>query len=207
MGLTLAELLPDYRASLNDARTVFADDDSDFTRHLRTAAAALSREKRPRTAVASVQVAVGVGEYPDVPDDLIAPKVCTWGNNGAPVWHLPPTAPPALTVLGEGSGRVLLLTPAPTFEQIRSWGSTLRYYYLAEHFITDAPATSTLHSKDRALLYLRAQMEAMRELSFRAYKKPVTLRAGDGLGGAVASKNQTPPAMWDLLRQEYEATR
>lgn len=206
MGLTLADLLPDYRASLNDARTVFADDDSDFIRHLKTAAAALSREKRPRTAVASVQVQPGQAEYPQVPDDLIAAKVCTWGNTGAPVWTLPPTPPPVLTVLGEGAGRVLLLTPAPTMEQVCCWGSTLRYYYLAEHRITADAQTSTLHSKDRALLYLRAQMEAMRELSFRNYKKPVTLRAGDGLGGAVASKNQTPPALWVLLRQEYEAT-
>lgn len=207
MGLTLAELLPDYRASLNDARSVFAEDDSDFVRHLRTAAAALSREKRSRTAVAQIQVQAGVAEYLDVPDDLIAPKVCTWGNNGSPVWHLPPTPPPALTVIGDGTGRILLLTPPPTCEQVKAWGSTLRYYYLAEHHITNDPATSTLHSKDRALLYLRAQMEAMRELSYRAYKKPITLRAGDGIGGAVASKNQTPPAMWDLLRQEYEAAR
>lgn len=206
MGLTAAQLLPDYRASLNDARTVFADDDSDFLRHLRVAAAALSREKRPRTALASITVQAGVNEYADVPDDLITPKVSTWANTGAVVWRLPPTPPPVLTVLGEGAGRVLLLTPAPTVEQINCWGSTLRYYYLGEHAITDDATTSTLHSKDRALLYLRAQMEAMRELSFRNYKKPITLRGGDGLGGAVASKNQTPPALWDLLRQEYEAT-
>lgn len=207
MGLTLNELLPDFKASLNDAATVFAPDDTDFARQLRTAAAALAREKRPRTALAQIQVQPGQAEYPDVPDDLIAPKVCTWAHGGTAVWHLPPTPPPALTVLGEGTGRVLLLTPAPTPEQIKCWGSTLRYYYLAEHRITDSALTSTIQSKDRALLYLRAQMEAMRELSFRNYKKPITLRGGDGLGGAVASKNQTPPALWDLLRQEYEAAQ
>lgn len=206
MGLTLTDLMTDYRASLHDAQSAFAADNSDFERHLRVAAAALSREKRPRTAVGSVQVAAGVGEYTSVPAALIAPKAHSWGQGASPVWNLPPTPPPVLTVAEDETGRVLVLTPPPTAAQISAWGSTLRYYYLAEHQITDSAATSTLHSKDRALLYLRAQMEAMRELSFRNYKKPVTLRGGDGLGGAVASKNQTPPALWDLLRQEYEAT-
>lgn len=207
MGLRFADLLPDYKASLNDAASVFtAADDADYKRHLSIAAAALSREKRPRTVAADLTVTAGVGEYTGVPADLIAPKVSLWNNGHASPWTLPPGPLPTLSVLGDGDGRVMVLQPAPTAAQIACFGATYRYYYLAEHAITTDAATSTLLPKDKALLILRAQIEAMRELSFRAYKKPITLRAGDGVAGGVASKNQTPPALWDLLRAEYEAS-
>lgn len=204
MGLRFADLLPDYKASLNDAASAFtAAADADFKRHLVVAAAALSREKRPRTVAASFAVQADVAEYGDVPEDLIDTKVSLWNNGHASPWNLPPGPLPTLHVIGADENRRLLLMPAPSAQQVACFGATYRYYYLAEHAITDDAATSTLATRDKALLLLRASVEAMRELSLRAYKKPITLRAGDGIGGGVASKNQTPPALFDLLMEEY----
>jgi hypothetical protein len=230
MGLSLADLLPDYRASLNDAASAFpgvpatpgtpageggdppavpgdpGDPDADLRRHLIVALSALSREKRPRTRLASITLAEGVAEYPDVPADLLLVKVAVWPQRYVAPWNLPPGPLPLIGVAEAEDGRVITLRPAPTAEQVRMFGAEYRYYYFAAHALTDSATTSTLLEKDRALLLLRAQAEAMRELSFRGYKKPVTLRAGSGVGGAQVSKNQTPPALWDLLMQEYRTT-
>jgi hypothetical protein len=66
----------------------------------------------------------------------------------------------------------------------------------------DNAADTTVTAADRGLLLLRAQVEAMRELSVRAAAKPVQLR--DGLSGVA--RNSTPAALHEvLLRVFWEA--
>lgn len=207
MGLAWGDLLPDYKASLNDAANVFTgsevDPDADFKRHLTRAAEALSREKRTRTVMAELTLVAGQSLYEDVPDDLIVTKVSAWPENYVLPWDAPSGPMPSLRCIETATGRAIALTPAPSSAQLAKFGSTYRYYYLAQHFITEEASTSTLAVKDQALLMLRAQVEAMRELSFRGYAKPVTLRGGAGVAGSQQTRNQTPAALWDLLMQEY----
>lgn len=207
MALTLATLLPDYKASLSEAASAFRgtedDADADFKRHLRTAVIEVSRTKRPRTLSASFTVVADQAEYGDVPADLITPKVAAWGRSGLAPWNLPRPPLPTLSLAESGGSRVLVLQPPPRADQIAAFGSTYAYYYYARHSIE--PGSESLPDADAPLVILRAQVEAMRELTFRNYNKPVTLRAGSGLGGAVMSKNMTPPAIYEMLLKEYQA--
>lgn len=206
MGLTLADLLPDYTASLNSARAVFGKDGTqeqsdNLTRHLRAAARALALEKRPRTRQGTFTLTAGVADTTDVPSDLLLPKVGIWGigNLGEP-WCLPPGPLPILTLSETDAGRQLTLTPAPSAAQIATFGAQYRYYYFAAHQITDDAATSTLDERDRNLVILRAQVEAMRETALRNAHMPVTLRDGMGSPGG----NTTPSALYAALLAEYQ---
>lgn len=206
MGITLTSLLPDYRASLNSARLVFGEDGTpeqtaNLTRHLNAAAVAISLGKRPRTKQASLALAEGQGTYAAVPVDLLIPKVGIWGTSyQAEPWNAPRGPLPTLTLSETDDGQVLNLSPPPTASQLLAYGCTYAFYYFAAHKITDDPGTSTLQEKDRQLLILRAQVEAMRETAIRSAHKPVTLRDG---GGGVG-RNTTPAALYAALLQEYE---
>lgn len=206
MGLTLADVLPDYKASLNDAATTFrgidADAEADFKRHLRTALVAVSREKRQRTCLGEFTVTAEVADYP-APDAVLMPKLQAWSTRYVPAWDAPNEPLPTIRLVEVADARTLVLSPAPSARQIACYGSTFRYYYLALHQLTDDAGTSTLQSSDLPLLILRAQVEAMRELAFRGYGKPVTLRAGSGAAGSMMTRNQTPAALYDLLLDEY----
>lgn len=205
MGLTWDQLLPDYVASLNDAASTFkgTEDDAqaDFRRHLLRAADALSREKRTLTAVGELQVSAGVAMY-DAPANLLLPKLQAWSQLHVQPWDAPNEPMPVVLLIDTPEGKKLRLQPAPSPNQIRCFGSTFRYYYLVAHAITEDAATSTLTEGARHLLYLRAQVEAMRELAFRGYAKPVTLRAGSGVGASPA-RNMTPAALHQALLDEY----
>lgn len=209
MGLIWTELLPDYVASLNDAASTFkgSEDDAqaDFRRQLRAAAGVLSREKRTLTAVGELQVSAGVALY-DPPGNLLLPKLQAWAQGHVQPWNAPNEPMPVVVQVDTPEGKKLRLQPAPSTSQIRCYGSAFRFYYLVAHAITDDAATSTLGEGARHLLYLRAQVEAMRELAFRGYAKPVTLRAGAGAGGSMMTRNQTPAALYDLLLSEYRDT-
>jgi hypothetical protein len=207
VGLTIAELLPDYRASLNDAALVFGQDNSDdqkknLTRHLTIAARKLAIGKRPRTRQATLSLVADQSSYGPVPEDLLLTKVSTWGITNRPQWHLPAGPLPILTLVDDdGTGsRAIVLTPAPTSEQICAFGSSYPFYYFAEHAITSDAATSTLQEKDRGLVILGGQVEAMREMAMRSIGKPVTLR--DANGGGVA-RNMTPAALYEKLLAEF----
>lgn len=205
MGLTWNELLPGYVASLNDAASTFkgTEDDAqaDFRRHLLRAADALSREKRTLTAVGELQVSAGVAMY-DAPANLLLPKLQAWSQLHVQPWDAPNEPMPVVLLIDTPEGKKLRLQPAPSPNQIRCFGSTFRFYYLVAHAITEDAATSTLTEGARHLLYLRAQAEAMRELAFRGYAKPVTLRAGSGVGASPA-RNMTPAALHQALLDEY----
>lgn len=207
MGLTVTDLLPDYKASLNSARSVFGEDNTseqtaNLTRHLQAAARAIALGKRPRTRQGLLTLVADQPSYASVPDDLLLPKVALWGMaNMARPWCNPPGALPILTLAdGVDGAPQLMLTPAPSAEQIAVYGTEYRYYYFAAHQITDQVDTSTLQERDRALVILRAQVEAMRETAIRNAHKPVTLRdGGGGLG-----RNTTPAALYEQLLAEYE---
>jgi len=211
MGLVAADLLPDYTASLNDAAAVFGTDTTaptlteNLTRHLQIAARALSSDgKRPLVRIGTLAVVAGQGRYDDVPDDLVMPRTTTWNTGcdafGEPLqqWNLPIGPLPGV-FLGDG---FLLLMPAPNAAQVRVFGSAFTFTYLAAHAVTDAAETSTLTDADKNLLLLRAQVEAMREMTMRNIHKPVSLRSAGA--GAVPS-NMQPAALYEKLLAEYKA--
>jgi len=212
MGLTAAELLPDYQASLSDAAGVFGDDtttptlEQNLTRHLKVAALALSVDgKRPLVKSAEFTVVAGTARYAEVPDDLVVPRANLWPTYAAQSlqpWEQPIEPLPAIYKITTAAGDVLMLSPAPTCAQVRAYGSTFGYTYLAAHAVTDDADTSTLLVTDKNLVILRAQVEAMREMAFRNIHKPVNLKAA---GGGAVSSNMQPSALYEKLLEEYRS--
>jgi hypothetical protein len=202
MPVTFANLLTDYKASLNDAASVFTDaHDADFKRHLNAAARALALGKRPRTKVGELTLVADQQTYTTVPADLLLPKSALWGLSGEAPWNLPRGPLPTLTLAtGDDDAPMLVLSPAPTACQIAAYGSTYRYWYFAAHTLTDAECT--IAERDVNLVILRAQVEAMRELTFRNFIKPVTLRAGSGAAGSQP-RNGQPAHLFEALLHEF----
>jgi len=202
MALSLADVLPDYKAALHDAASVFkgtqADPDADFKRHLQTAARALGRDgKRSATQLGTLTLLAGQATYTDVPADLVAPKVSDWGVGEQPAWMIPPGALPVMRLATQDGAPVLVLRPAPSAAQIAAFGAAYRYYYLAAP-VLDADA-STVADADRDLLVLRAMVEAARELVNRNLHKPVAMQPGSG----SYPSNQTPAGWYQMLLDEY----
>lgn len=200
--MSRADLCADLLASLHDASEIFARGVDDMVPLLDTAAADFSRH-RPLTKLGTLTAEVGRMVYP-APADIYLFKSSLWGI--APVakakpWerHWPGPMPDVRQVYG-ASGYELHLTPAPTQLQIMSLGSEFRYYYFATHTIATDAADTTLMPGDRFLLLLRAQAEAMRELTMRNVKKPVQMR--DGLHSSP--RNMTPAALHAELMKEWE---
>jgi hypothetical protein len=108
---------------------------------------------------------------------------------------------PRVAAVNEGSAWSLVFDPAPTQAHLDAYGSTFRFWYYGTHS-ADANG-STLAAPDRPLLLLRAQAEAMRELSMRNINKPVQLR--DGHSGQP--RNSTPAALYRELLAEWEKAR
>jgi len=214
MPLTLASLLPDYKASLHDAASVFrgtpagadpttqpADPDADFKRHLLTAVRAIGVDgKRSCTKLGQLTLQAGVAKYTDVPADILIPKASDWGIGAVPVWQQPAGALPIVRLTTDvDDTAVLVLSPPPSAEQISAYGADYRYYYLATPVLTDAG--STLKEGDRDLIILRAMVEATRELVNRNLHKPVQLSPGSG----SYPSNQTPASWHQVLLAEYKA--
>lgn len=206
---TTEELVALHKRSLQDTASLFnAAADADFVRHLRIAARAVSERKRTRTLPAALTVASGQSLY-DAPADLLEVKIGAWGvaeQHTAP-WNAPRGPLPSLRrVENPATGLVQIqLSPAPSAAQIDCYGPSYPYYYLAMHLVPDTGA-STVTDRELDLVLLRAKVEAMRELSIRNHNKPVTLRAAQGLGDAVLTKNMTAPALYAQLLQEYNET-
>lgn len=200
MGIALADLLSDYKASLHDAAAVFADDGSDLLRHLRTACREVGRHKRPRTLTSEVTLVADQVEYTGVPDDLLLPKISQWGHVNVKPWLAVRDPLPVIGLL-DGSTRKLLLRPPPTAAQIGAYGATYVYYYLAAHTLDVDAGTTTVAEQDRDLVILRAQAEAMRELAMRDAGKPVSLRGGSPSGSSP--KIGTAAALYQSLLAEF----
>lgn len=201
MGIAYADLLIDYRTSLQDAASMFSDDGADFLRHLKLAAREVARVKRPRTLTHTVTIEAGKSEYPGVvPDDLLMCKAATWGHLGDQPWRYPRGPIPILSVTAH-TPRRLVLTPAPTAEQVAAFGTAFTFFYLAGHTF-DVAGDTSLTDADRDLVILRAQAEAMRELAIRDVAKPVTLRGGSASGSAP--KVAVPAALYQSLLAEWD---
>ncbi len=199
-----ADLVTDLKASLNDAASTFnAANDADFNRHLDMAAMDLGRVRR-RTLAGTITLQADVSEY-DAPTDMLMPKMASWGANekaAAKPWDASyPGRLPRMSMFGDPGASQIILSPAPTQNQISLLGSSYRFFYFAGHVIGDGQNTqTTVREGDRGLLLLRAQAEAMKELSMRGSKKPVQLR--DGMNSAP--KNGTPAALFEQLMREFE---
>lgn len=201
-GMGLGELVSDLKRSLHDAAGAFDQAaDADFKRLLNMAAVAM-QAKRPRTLLGSVTLQAGQPVYPITAPNFARYKTYQWGSPQRQPWEpCYPGALPRVSAEQQGSGWVLAFDPAPSALHIAAYGATFPFWYFASHTLGDAPENTTLQLADRPLLLLRAQAEAMRELSMRNINKPTQLR--DGL--TAAPRNSTPAALYQALLQEWEA--
>ena len=200
-NVAITDLVSDLKDSLHSSAEFFngtdADADADFKRHIDVAQRDLSAA-RPRIKVAELALQADVGDYANVPADLLETRSPLWGaSKGIKPWdpgH--PGTMPRLTILEDADGKKLNIAPAPTTDQIRVLGSTFRYYYTAS-LAVDADNLS-LSGEQRDLLLLRAQAEAMRELAMQNANRPVQTRTS-----LAQSSNSTPGALHDGLMREY----
>ncbi len=203
--MSRADLAADLKASLRDSAGVFnAPEDADFKALLDTAALDLPR-RRPRTLFGTLALVAGQARY-DAPTDYRGFKSHLWGI--APV-ALPKPWDPAypsdpmpdvLDVEDEGLQK-LELRPPPSAAQIWAIGAEFRYYYYGIHRIEDEAAETTVKPADRAVLLLRAQIEAMTQLMFRNIHKVTSMR--DAISGQP--RNGTPAGVRESLLAQYEA--
>lgn len=193
--MSRADLVADLKASLQDAaRSFTAAADADFKRHLDVAAEDMHRV-RPRTLVGEIELSAGRADY-TAPADLRRYKSAIWG--ALPDWSKPKpwekTWPGRLPDVRVSAGSMILM-PAPSLQQIALLGSAFRFYYVARDAIGDTAAETTIQPEDRPLLLLRAQAEAMLELSIRDSVRPV--QTGGGFG--QQAKTGMPAAIWKEL--------
>jgi hypothetical protein len=203
--LSKADLLIDYKASLQACASVFiAANDVDFNRHLDAAAADMWRV-RPRTMLGTMLLTTGQFNYP-APADLLLFKADLWSiaAKGIKPWDKNfPGKLPDIQVCMNGAVREIHLLPAPTSLQITVLGSTFKFYYFAAHSIGTLATDTTILPGDRNLLILRAQAEAMKEMSMRNIAKPVAMR--DGL--SQSTRNGTPQYLFEQLMKMFEEAR
>jgi hypothetical protein len=203
--LSRADLLADYKASLQDSAKVFiAPLDADFIRHLDVAALDFSRIRR-RTLLGEVSLVAGQFNYP-APANLLAYKSDVWSVPASRMnpWDRNyPGRLPDVRVAENGAARELHFSPAPTGQQIGALGSVFKFYYFAAHSIGDTAAATTIFPGDRGLLILRAQAEAMKELSMRNITKPVQMRDGISSG----PRNGTPQYLFEVLMKMFEEAK
>ncbi|HEY1102986.1 MAG TPA: hypothetical protein VGE70_06125 [Burkholderiaceae bacterium] len=201
------DLVADLKLSMNDSASVFkAADDADFVRFLDNALADMAH-KRPRTKLATLTLAQFQSTYALAGyTDFIDYKTHIWGEGRqVPRYWEPgyPGALPRIAAMWDGTLWSLVLDPAPTCVQIQVLGSAFKLWYFARHSIAADAADTTVAPADRALLLLRAQAEAMRELALRNMHKPVQLR--DGFSGVA--RNSTPPALYETLLKIFRESR
>lgn len=199
-----ADLVSDFKTSLRDCAKLFESaSDADFKRLLGVAALAFGR-CRPRTMVGSFELVAAMDEYDALPEDFQFFKSSLWGispKSGLMPWDTGwPGALPDFYDVEVAGDRKIALRPAPTAAQIAALGATYRYYYGARHVIGANAAQTTIREADRGLLILRAQAEAMRELTFRNVSKPVQIM--DGVSSQP--RNRTPREFMDALLREFD---
>lgn len=200
--MSRADLLADYKASLQDANKVFtAINDADFSRHLDAAALDMVRV-RPRTLLGTITLVAEQYNYA-APADFLTYKSDLWSVSARRIspWEksYPGRLPDVVSAVN-GTTRELHFLPAPTAAQIASLGSSFKYYYFAAHSIGAQAADTTILPGDRALLLVRAQAEAMKEMAMRNIGKPVQLRDGISQG----PRNGTPQHLFEVLMKLFE---
>jgi len=203
-SMSQADLITDLKSSLNDAANVFAAaNDADFIRHLDHAAQDF-RRVRPRVLSSSVTLVADQDSY-DAPADALDEHSMQWGKNkkrDLKPWDAQwPGALPRISIAGDPSARQLFFSPAPSQHQINVLGSVCAFRYFAAHKIDAIAANTTIKPENRALLLLRAQAEAAKEMSSRNMHKPVSMR--DGISGGRMTG--TPTALFKQLMDMFEA--
>lgn len=186
------------KASLVDSDRVFKPED--YQRHVDTALADYSRRK-PLQCLGELTLSVGGAVY-DCPAALLTLQGLDWGRDakaGLNPWDDRwPGRLPELRLMDGEDGRKLYLSPAPSARQLALLGGRAVYRYGVAHQLSDS--ASTVPPVDAALLLVRAQAEAMRELAMRNSSRPVQLK--DGL--TSTPKNGTPSYLYTVLIEEFE---
>ncbi|MDH5633611.1 MAG: hypothetical protein OEZ10_11525 [Gammaproteobacteria bacterium] len=205
--MSKADLVADLKQSLHDAanafdRTGLEAVDNAMARLLNLAAIDLGR-LRPRIITSTVTLQAGVADY-DLPAGFGGFQVCEWGEDvrrRMMPWeaNYPKRLPHATVIAGGVNGKQLHLVPAPTAQQISLLGSTYPFTYRIAHVIDDLAANTTVPDTERALLLLRAQAEAMRELAMRGVTKAYKLK-----DGVSQPRNGTASAIWQVMMQDFE---
>lgn len=197
--MSQADLVADLKRSLHDSASVFdAADDADFVRFLKQALPDMGW-KRPITRLGQVTLTAGeagysLAAYPDFQHY----KAHLWEANGPlpQPWEPGyPGAVPRVRGYRDVAGWFVGFEPAPSAAHIAVRGSLFKFYYFGLHAVGEDAEDTTVAPSDRGLLILRAQAEAMLELTLRNAGKPVQLR--DGLSGTP--RNSTPRALYEAL--------
>ncbi|MBK9440744.1 MAG: hypothetical protein IPN53_05255 [Comamonadaceae bacterium] len=205
--MALDDLVADLKRSLHDSAAVFdAADDADFVRFLNQALPDMGW-KRSRTMVGQVPLVAGTPSYSLAEyTDFYSYKTHLWEPVAGRLQAWEPGYPgamPRIHSYRDGSGHWLGFEPAPSAEHIALRGAVCKFYYMANHALGTNALDTTVAALDRGLLLLRAQAEAMLELTLRNVAKPVHLR--DGLSGTP--RNSTPRALYDALLSTFAEAR
>ena len=208
--MSKADLVASLKASLHDAASVFvvdgAEPDVEFERFLLQALPDMQL-KRAATRLGSVTITANFPRFAVGADNVgfAAFKTSLWGDNCTirPWEPTYPGAPPRVSAAFADQQWWLNFDPAPTSRQVSAHGSQFDFWFFAEHAIGTLAADTTINQQDRGLLILRAQVEAMRELSIRNAGKPVQLR--DGFSGTP--RNSTAAALYAELLRQFESAR
>lgn len=194
--MSRGDVRSDLKDSLHDAASALSDPE-DFDRCLDAAVEDLG-VWRPRTLAASLTLVANQAEY-SAPDDFIRFKMALWGRSTtAKPWDK--AYPGKLPAVYHADG-LLILSPAPTPQQVALLGTAYRFYYFAGYGLDEDAAQTTVPTDRRSLLLLRAQAEACKELALRGVAKPVTLR--DGM--TQTTRNATPSFLMHSLMADFMA--
>lgn len=197
--MNLSSFTAQYKASLLDSVRAFAE--ADYPRHVATALAALSSVK-PQRRMAIVRLEPGRSLYL-CPADLTRVHACWWGRShkahGRP-WDddYPGALPEWRVVTTAANERLLRCHPAPSGKQLLVLGNACEIEYHADHVLTENECS--LDAEELDLLLLRAQAEAMRELSMKNATTAYQLREGI----SATPKNGTPAYLYQELLAEFE---
>ncbi len=205
MSMKESDLVADLKASLHDSAAVFrAALDADFRRFIADALPDM-QFKRPITRLGTVVLTEGEPRYAMPVGDFAALKTSLWGGTTRLRPWEPgyPGAVPRVHATWDGAAWWVELESAPTPAQLAAWTRELTFWYFARHVVSDEAGATTVNTLDRGLLLLRAQVEAMRELSVRNASKPVQLR--DGLSGTP--RNSTPAALYQALLDAFHKAK
>jgi len=194
--MSRGDVRADLKDSLHDAASALSDPE-DFDRCLNAALEDLGAWL-PRTLAASLPLVANQAEYA-APADFIRFKMALWGrSNTVQPWDK--AWPGKLPAVYHADG-LLILSPAPTAQQIGILGTAYRFYYFAGHTLAEDAEQTTVPADRRSLLLLRAQAEACKELALRGITKPVALRDGMSQG----PRNATPSALHAALMADFLA--
>lgn len=203
-SMSAADVVDDLKRSIGDAGSAFnAAADADWLRLLAVALVGM-QGKRPRTLLGTLTLTADEPSVLVTQSDFVQYKTNVWGTRPPRPWEpCYPGALPRVQAVNSGTGWALMFDPAPTYKHIAAYGSTFKFWYFGAHSLGATPELTTLPAADRPLLLLRAQAEAMRELSMRNINKPVALR--DGYSGTP--RNSTPAALYAALLEEWERAK